>query len=634
MKTVSTKHYWRLVALVSLLGLGFTALGFRLVQLQWWRHEDLLSRAQQNTQRTVLREPRRGDIKDRQGNLLATSLFVKTVCADPTLIVTNQAEVARAIAPILHVNEKDLFERLQIRTRVNADGKVVTNRYVVIKRKVHEEEWTQVKLAMEKLALPVNTNHLTKAERRFYQDLRTKSVFADPYEDQMRAYPNDRLASHVLGFVGMSEIETSKGKVLTTGGKYGVEATFNQYLSGVSGWRQTETDRRKQELVAFREQDVAPRPGLNVVLSLDAGLQTIVESELQTAMQAKSPLSISAIMVRPRTGEILALASMPNFDPNVPAGVPIDHLRNRVIADLAEPGSTFKIVVVAGALSDGLVNIQDRYDCEHGRFYYAGRMLKDDHAYGILSVEGIITKSSNIGSAKIGIKMGPERLYNHMREFGFGQRTGIPLGGEVNGIVHPTNRWSKLSISRIPMGHEVAVTSLQMVMAMSAIANEGKLMRPMLVDRLEDEQGNVVAQYHPQMVRQVVTTNAARDMVQALKTVVSQDGTAKKAIMEHYTVAGKTGTAQKPGPNGYMPGKYFSSFIGFFPADNPEICISVVLDEPKNGYYGGDTAAPVFHAIAERAANYLNIRPNLPAGELAPHQSVTGRVNTAQMRSN
>jgi cell division protein FtsI/penicillin-binding protein 2 len=205
--------------------------------------------------------------------------------------------------------------------------------------------------------------------------------------------------------------------------------------------------------------------------------------------------------------------------------------------------------------------------------------------------------------------MGENRLYDYIRNFGFGTRTGIPLQGEVAGIVHSLTNWTKVSIAQIPMGQGIAVTRLQMVMAMSAIANKGALMRPMLVDRLEDADHQVESKYTPQRVRQVVSERAAKEMVTALKTVATPDGTAPKAALEHYTVAGKTGTAQKAEHGVYAPGKYFSSFIGFFPADNPELCISVMMDEPKQGYYGGQTAAPIFKQIAERAANYLNIRP-------------------------
>jgi cell division protein FtsI/penicillin-binding protein 2 len=372
------------------------------------------------------------------------------------------------------------------------------------------------------------------------------------------------------------------------------------------------------------------------VLTIDSVIQHIVETALVEAMEKHSPVSISGIVVRPRTGEILALATLPNYDPNNPGSATADARRNRVIADVAEPGSTFKIVVISGALNDRTVSLADTYDCEHGHFWYAGRNLHDHQSYGVLSVENIITKSSNIGAAKVGIRMGENRLYEYIHDFGFGARTGIPLQGEVSGIFHPLKAWSKVSIAQIPMGQGIAVTRLQMTMAMCAIANNGWLMRPMLVDRLEDSDHRVVAKYTPQRVRQVISESTDKLMVRALKTVVSPEGTAAKAALEHYTVAGKTGTAQKAEHGVYVPGKYFSSFIGFFPADNPELCISVTMDEPKEGHYGGDTAAPVFKQIAERAANYLNIRPEdgVQAGpETAAALDDARVVKTAAARS-
>jgi cell division protein FtsI/penicillin-binding protein 2 len=253
-------------------------------------------------------------------------------------------------------------------------------------------------------------------------------------------------------------------------------------------------------------------------------------------------------------------------------------------------------------------------------------------------VEDIIAKSSNIGAAKVGIRLGAARLHDYMLDFGFGARTGIPLPGEVRGIVHDVKDWSKVSIAQIPMGQGVAVTQLQITMAMSALANHGWLMQPMLVHRLEDREGNVVARYLPQRVRQVVGETAAKQMVTALKKVVSPEGTAPKAALEHYSVAGKTGTAQKAGVGGYVPGKHVASFIGFFPADYPELCISIVMDEPRHGYYGGQTAAPLFRQVAERAANYLNIGPDhveprqiagqtaAAGAELRPIGTVTSRL--------
>ena len=430
--------------------------------------------------------------------------------------------------------------------------------------------------------------------------------------DQLRTYPGQNLASHVLGFATSEERELAdKGAASEITGKDGVELFLNSKLSGVRGWRRTETDNRGRELVTLREQDVDARDGLNVVLTLDAYVQHIVEAALADAMEKHSPISISAIVARPRTGEILAMATLPDYNPNNPGAAPADARRNRVISDVVEPGSTFKIVPVSGALNDQLVNLTDVFYCEHGHFAFAGRTLHDHEPCDNLTVKGIITKSSNIGAAKIGIKLGQDRLFEYITSYGFGARTGLPLPGEVPGIVHSVKNWSKVSVAQIPMGQGIAVTRLQMMMAMCAIANNGRLMRPMLVDRLEDGSGNTVARYEPQAVRQVVSEATAKQMVEALKSVVTADGTAVKAAMTNYTVAGKTGTAQKVEGGQYVHGKYVASFIGFFPADNPELCISVVLDEPKEGYYGGLVAAPVFKQIAERAASYLNIQPDI-----------------------
>jgi cell division protein FtsI/penicillin-binding protein 2 len=486
---------------------------------------------------------------------------------------------------------------------------MATNRYVVLKRKVPVETWQKVQAAMTNLVLAPDEKQLSKLEKAFNGDLRQKSVFVEPLDDQLRVYPNQALAAHVLGFVGMEEGAVNGNRVLDTSGKDGVERALNSKLAGVRGWRVMETDHARREIVALRGQDVEPRDGLNVVLTIDSVIQNIVESALAEGMETHSPISITGIAMRPRTGEILAMATLPNFDPNNPGASPADARRNRVIADIAEPGSTFKIVVVSGALNDGTVALSDTFDCEQGHFHFAGRVLHDAESHGVLSVEQIITKSSNIGAAKIGIKMGQARLYDYIRSFGFGTRTGLPLQGEVAGIVHPLKDWYKVSIAQIPMGQGISVTRLQMMMAMCAIANKGVMMGPMLVDRLEDRNHNVVAKYSPQRLRRVISEPTAKLMVQALKTVASPEGTAPKAALEHYTVAGKTGTAQKFENGQLAHGKYFTSFIGFFPADNPEICISVTMDEPKHGYYGGQIAAPIFKQIAERAANYLNIRP-------------------------
>jgi cell division protein FtsI/penicillin-binding protein 2 len=603
-------QFRRLLTLTALLSLAFAGLGYRLVDLQVLRHAELEKKAQQNTQQKFFLESRRGDILDIKGNILATSINVKTVCADPTLVGSRSTEIAHAIAPLLQMSEADLVQRLTPRIRQNEKGESFTNQYVRIKGKVPVETWLKIQATMTNLNFGLDEKKLLRKEKDFYQALREKAVFAE--KDQMRIYPNQDLAAHVVGYATAEESSLPDSTPVTEiVGRDGIELFLNSKLSGVRGWRRTETDKRGRELVTAREQSVEARDGLNVVLTIDSYVQHLAETALADAMDKHTPISITAIVMRPRTGEILALATLPDYNPNNPGAVPADARRNRVISDVVEPGSTFKIVPISGALNDQLVTLNDVYYCEHGHFAFAGKILHDHEPSDNLTVKGIITKSSNIGAAKVGIKMGQDRLYDYITSYGFGARTGITLPGEVPGILHSVKNWSKVSVAQIPMGQGIAVTRLQMMMAMCAIANNGKLMRPMLVDHLEDDSGSVVARYDPQPVRQVVSETAAKQMVEALKTVVTSDGTAVKAALTNYTVAGKTGTAQKVEGGQYVHGKYVSSFIGFFPADNPELCISIVLDEPKEGYYGGLVAAPVFKQIAERAASYLNIQPDI-----------------------
>jgi len=361
----------RVVVLALLLSVAFLGLAYRLVDLQVLRFEELSARARRNTRREFLREPRRGDILDIKGNLLATSVFVKTVCADPALIGNRQAEVARAVAPLLQMSENELMPRLMPHLSRTGKDEVVTNHYVVLKRKVQLETWQRIQTAMTNLSFGLDEKQLPRAEREFYRDLRRGAIYTEKLDDQLRVYPNQALAAHVLGYVGMEEPEVDGHRLLETSGKDGIEQSFNSALAGVRGWRLTETDRPGREVVPLREQDVEPCDGLNVVLTIDSVVQHIVESALAEGMEKHSPSNISGIVVRPRTGEILALAMLPNFDPNNLDAASVDARRNRVIGDVAEPGSTFKIIVVSGALNDGLVRLSDTFDCEHGYFYFA-----------------------------------------------------------------------------------------------------------------------------------------------------------------------------------------------------------------------------------------------------------------------
>ncbi len=602
----------RAVLLLVVLGAAFAGLGYRLVDLQILRHDELGAKALHNTQREYRQAPRRGDILDANGNILATSVPVKTVCADPSLIGTNSLAVAHVIAPLLQLNEEAIAQKLTPRSVLakDGDGQIVTNEvhYVRLARNVPDPTWQRIFAAMTNFTYNTEGRKLPRKEREILSNLQWHAIYAEA--DQLRVYHNGSLAGQVVGFPAVEETNVNGHVTSKIVGRDGVELAMEKQLSGVAGWRLTETDKAQHEVVAWRDEDVYARDGLDVVLTIDSAVQHIVETALADAMQTHTPKGITGIVMRPRTGEILAMASLPNYDPNQPSTI-TPEARNRVITDVMEPGSTFKIIVVSGALDKKLVTLNDQFFCENGHFLYAGKTLHDHEPYGMLSVKDIIMKSSNIGASKITIeRLGAQSLYDYATSYGVGQRTGIPLPGEARGVIYPVNKWYKVSLAQIPMGHGVLVTRLQMLDAMAAIANGGWLMRPMIVSRLQEHDGSVVQRYAPQRVRQVISETADKEMIEALKTVVTKDGTAVEAAMKNYVVAGKTGTAQKAENGVYVSGKYASSFIGFFPAENPEICISVVMDEPKEGYYGGKVCGPVFRDIAERCASYLNIPPD------------------------
>ena len=563
MKPLTHRH--RALMVVTGLSLAFTALACRLVDLQIFRHTELSREAAANREQIVQRPGRRGEIRDCNGNMLASSQSVRIVAADPTITTSNAAVIARQLAPWLKMDEASLATRL-----------TGTGKYVRLKLKVDEDTVAQIKA------------------------LKIKGLV---FEDQfLRTYPNGPLASHVIGFVDNDHK-----------GVQGIEAGLDKYLSGVAGYEVIERDRKGREIRANRDEEIGPRDGLNVVLTVDQVIQHIAEVELEKAMAEFHPQAGVIIVSRPKTGEILAMSCRPTFDLNNPGAFPADARRNRCVSDVAEPGSTFKIVVCSGAMNDGLITLADRFDCERGAWSFAGRVLHDSHPYGVLSVEEILFHSSNIGAAKIGItKLGAARLYSYIRAYGFGHKTGIELPGEVSGIAHPLAKWNPLSISRIPMGHEIAATPIQMMMAMNAIANGGHLLKPTLIKSIVDENNIPVTKFQPQQVGQPITAQVCGLMATALRRVASPEGTAPKAAVKGYDVAGKTGTAEKI-ENGQYVKKYYSSFIGYLPAADPEISILVSLDNPVGGaYYGGSVAGPVFRGVAEKDTQYLSIPPQFP----------------------
>jgi cell division protein FtsI (penicillin-binding protein 3)/stage V sporulation protein D (sporulation-specific penicillin-binding protein) len=423
------------------------------------------------------------------------------------------------------------------------------------------------------------------------------------------------MLGHVLGYLNHERK-----------GVQGIERTMEKHLSGEDGFRYTERDRTGREIVLYRGQEQEAQHGKNIRLTIDMGLQAILEEEIDATYRDLKPHTVNAIMVDPKTGEILAMASRPCFDPNKPGSAEPETMKNRSIIDMVEPGSTFKIVVAAGALNEGKVDEKSSIFCENGRFFYGGRTLKDHHGYGHMSVHDILVKSSNIGCAKMAMMMGGDKFHEYVRRFGFGERLGIELPGEIPGLVHPPARWDKLTITRMPMGHSVAVTPLQITMGMSVIANGGSLMAPQIVKSIESQDGEVERQ-QSKVVREVIPEKTAHFISDALACVTQPGGTATFARVNGFNVAGKTGTAQKVSEKGgYAPGEYVVSFVGYMPAEDPRFVCLVMVDDAQvsSGLnYGGLVAAPIFSRIAERSARHLDLVPTQPAIALQPDPITT-----------
>lgn len=556
--------------------LVFTIVSSRLVDLHVGKHEEY-SRiaAEKNTVRQVI-PAKRGLILDRNGDKLAVNLPVHTVFADASHI-KDAEQVSDLVARFLELKREEVAQKI-------ATG----GKYLVLKRKVPDA--TVLKL---------------QAEMR---DRNLRGVYTEV--DSIRSYPNGPMLGHVLGYLNHERK-----------GVQGIERTMEKALAGEDGFRFTERDRTGREIVLYRGQEQEPQHGKNIRLTIDMGLQAILEEEIDATYRDLKPNTVNAIMVDPKTGEILAMASRPCFDPNTPGKSDPETMKNRSIIDMVEPGSTFKIVVAAGALNEGKVDETSSIFCENGRYFYGGRTLKDHHGYGHMSVHEILVKSSNIGCAKMAMMMGGEKFHEYVKRFGFGDRLGIELPGEIPGLVHPPSRWDKLTITRMPMGHSVAVTPLQITMGMSVIANGGKLMAPQIVKSVEDQAGGI-DRHQPKVVREVVPEKTAHFISNALAAVTQPGGTATFARVNGFNVAGKTGTAQKVSDKGgYAPGKYVVSFVGYMPAEDPRFVCLVMVDDAQvsSGLnYGGLVAAPIFSRIAERSARHLDLVPTEPAIALQP----------------
>ncbi len=576
----------------GLVGL-FSVYSFRLIDLQIVQHEKFTTLAAEKHNHKQIIYARRGIIRDAHNEPLAENIPVKTVVADASHI-RDPVAVAAAIADQLEMDPRDIAYKL------SQSGK--GSKHIVLKAEIPE-------LTAEKIKESLRVANL-------------RGIYFD--QDFVRVYPNGQMLSQVIGFVDHEH----KGTM-------GIERTMQDFLQGTDGFRYIETDRTGKELVPYRGQESSAKDGCDVKLTIDLSLQNILETELDAACAEFRPKDATAIMMRPQTGEILAMSSRPTFDPNKAGEAVPDQEKNRSIVDMVEPGSTFKIVTTSAVLEEKLVTPDTTVYCENGHFQYAGRMLRDAHPMGVLTVHQVLMKSSNIGVAKLALQLGETKLYEYIRRYGFGEKTGITLSGEISGLVNPPHRWSKLDITRIPMGQSVAVTPLQMISAMSSIANGGKLMKPMIVSEIKDKTGRLVANFTPQMVRDVISGTTAVKIVSALKDVVSKQGTAQRAEVPGFRVAGKTGTAQKVDPRGgYMVGRYVTSFVGFMPADDPKFALLVLLDDPtmkEGAAFGGTVAGPIFARIAEKAARYLDLRPT---EEIPSPQGTSGSKKVALSERN
>ena len=556
---------WRAaVVAVALFGI-WGVLAVRLGQLHLGANESLQARVR--SMRSVKQEilVGRGRILDRNGNLLALDLTLQNVVVTPGTIVSNNQTrvVSQHLSRVLEMPYEQVFERVNRPWR----------QYEAIQRRVTEETARRV----ERLQLP--------------------GVRFEP--ESTRHYPQGDLACHVVGFSNHEGV-----------GSAGIEQRWDALLKGRPGFRLSEKDGQRREIYTRRSLEVDPQEGANVFLTLDQNVQYFTEKALEWGIAEFNAQAAWAIVQEVRTGAILAMASRPAFDLNEFNRTGLEVRRNRPIAYNFEPGSIFKLGVVAAAINEGIVGTNDVFDCEMGQWRHGARVLRDYRPHGRLDVTGIMRKSSNIGTAKIALMLGDKTFHRYLAGFGLGRRTGIELPGEEAGILHPLPRWTRQSAISVAMGHEVSVTALQMLNVMSCIGNNGYLMRPHVVQKVVDKNGVVLEEARPEVVARPITERTAAIMRRMLLEVTLEGGTGTRAAIPGYAVAGKTGTAEKVVDGRYVRNENVSSFIGMLPAERPEIAIIVVMDNPQPVHRtGGATAAPVFARIAAPTARYLDIPP-------------------------
>lgn len=559
----------RFVALLFFVCLSFILL--RAVHLQIITRDRLAAIARKQTETVILIDPKRGPIFDRKMQELAVSLNVESIYVRPRELESPEDAITRLGTTLGMRTEK-------LRKRVGSGSP-----YVWIKRGADPADAERVR------ALGITGVGFTPEGRRFY--------------------PHIRLAGKLMGFVGVD------GK-----GLEGLELQYDSVLRGKQGRVYARRDARRRRILIEGLESGAAREGHGIVLTIDRVIQSFAETALSAAMKKTRARRGIVVVMEPRTGDILALAEAPTFNPNVYRKSKPENRHCWAFCTIFEPGSIFKIFVVAAALDAGAIGSSSRIYCEEGAYRYAGHTIHDVHAFGLLNISEIIKHSSNIGALKIAERLGSDRLYGYIRDFGFGSRSGAGFPGDLPGIVPPLKKWKKITRGTIAFGQGISVTPIQITAALAAIANSGKLMQPRLVSAQVDSKRRVVERYEPRMVRQVVSEKTARMLTEYMKGVPEEGGTGRAAHIAGFAVAGKTGTAQKvaKGRRGYSS-KRIGSFIGFVPADNPRLAISVIIDEPEGVPYGGRVAAPVFREIAEKALTYLRV----PPGPIAPAQTKT-----------
>jgi len=606
---------YRVVLLAAVVFACLGGIGTRLVFLHVIDRGELLGYIEQVRRQVVVEPARRGNIYDAHQHLLATNQSVYTLGVDPQVLRESDREKWSELAALLGLPYAQLERVLTSKTRpiqtASSDsGSANAAAASVVSRPIR---WAKLR------------EDIDEATYEKIRALGIKGVYGNRVF--RRVYPHNALAAHLVGYVN------KEGSAAA-----GVEAYADFYLRGQDGWREGERDGARRELAQFRTREVEPTNGYNVVLSTDIIVQHLVEEELGRIARELRPDKATIIVSDARTGFILAMGNYPSFDLNAYAKAPLDVQRNFAITDQIDPGSTFKIVPTAAALNEGLVRPETRFDCSVDQIEYRGRLLRpmpDTHRHEQpLSVAEIISRSSNVGVARLGMLLGEKRLYDYARAFGFGEKSGFPFGGEISGQLNPVKEWSAIDITRIPAGYSVSATPLQVHYAMGVIASGGELLRPQIIAQVRDASGEVVYSFDRAVRRRVISPATAREMARMLQSVAAPGGTAREAAIPGYEVAGKTGTAQKLINGRYSNRAHVGSFVGFFPASRPEVVISVIVDNARlpNGRsaYGRIVAAPSFKRIGEQLVQYLDIKPTKGPGSIVTPSTPSRPLFTLQ----